>query len=504
MSIQASSHTPPASESNRLISTGVPGLDQLLTGGLTRRRLYLIEGRPGTGKTTLGLHFLLEGLRLSERCLYITPSETAAELRSIAESHGWSLDGIQVFQMPIGNGAKSEDLYTLYHPSEVELGETIEAVFAQVDQLRPSRVVFDSLSEMRLLARDPLRYRRHILELKRYFSERECTALLLDDHSAGERDLQLESLSHGVILLEQLSYEYGRTRRRLRVLKMRGVGIMEGFHDFALRRGGLTVYPQLEFGSSSKVKPTGVLRSGLTELDALLGGGLASGTTTLIIGPAGSGKSTLSAQFAAVGDSKTAIYLFEERRNTFIGRCDALGMRMSERQTSGQILIEQVESGSLSPGEFSHRIRRTVDNEGVTIVIIDSLNGYLTAIPQVTEPLARMHELVSYLNERGVATLMIVAQHGVIGAMEAPLDIGYLSDCLVVLRFFEAAGEVRRTISVVKKRTGPHEPTIRELRIGPGHLRVGDVLTEFEGVLTGVPRYLGTMEPLLPNGRTRP
>ena len=505
MSIQVSSHTAPAPESNHLTSTGIAGLDQLLTGGLTPRRLYLIEGRPGTGKTTLGLQFLLEGLRLSERCLYITLSETAAELRSIAESHGWSLDGIQVFQMPIGNGAKSEDLYTLYHPSEVELGETIEAVFAQVDQLRPSRVVFDSLSrDASPCAGSTSVSATHPgaeATIFRNVSARPCCSTTI---LRVREDLQLESLSHGVILLEQLPYEYGRTRRRLRVMKMRGVGVIEGFHDFALRRGGLTVYPQLEFGSSSKVKPTGVLRSGLTEFDALLGGGLTSGTTTLVIGPAGSGKSTLSAQFAAVGDSKTAIYLFEERRKTFIGRCDALGMRMSERQTSGQILIEQVESGSLSPGEFSHRIRRTVDNEGVTIVIIDSLNGYLNAIPQVTEPLARMHELVSYLNERGVATLMIVAQHGVIGEMEAPLDISYLSDCLVMLRFFEAAGEVRRAISVVKKRTGPHEPTIRELRIGPGHLRVGDVLTEFEGVLTGVPRYLGTMEPLLPNGRTRP
>ena len=501
MSTQASPLQPPASGSQHLISTGVPGLDQLLTGGLTPRRLYLIEGRPGTGKTTLGLQFLLEGLRRSEPCLYVTLSETAAELRAIAGSHGWSLGAMQVFQMPSSNGAKVEDQYTLYHPSEVELGETMDAVLRQVDQLRPTRVVFDSLSEMRLLARDPLRYRRQILELKRAFSQRESTALLLDDHSGGESDLQLQSLSHGVILLEQLPYEYGRTRRRLRVVKMRGVGTIEGFHDFALRRGGLTVYPQLHF-SSSPQEPE-LIRSGLSKLDELLGGGLEPGTTTLVIGPPGSGKSTLCAQYATVGNAKTAIFLFEERQRTFIGRCDALGMRLSDRLKSGQIFIEQIEPGTISPGEFAHRIQRMVEESRVKIVLIDSLSGYSNAIPQVNEPLARMHELISSLNESGVATLMVVAQHGVIGSMVAPLDVSYLSDCLVILRFFEAGGAVRRAISVVKKRTGPHETTIRELRIGPNQLQVGDPLTEFEGVLTGVPRYLGTAGPLLSDGHTR-
>ncbi|HEY7448823.1 MAG TPA: ATPase domain-containing protein [Vicinamibacterales bacterium] len=488
-----------AQRSKPLVSTGIAGLDQLLTGGLTPNRLYLIEGRPGTGKTTLGLHFLLEGLRQSERCLYVTLAETASELRAIAESHGWSLEGIQVFQMPTDTGAKSEDQYTLYHPSEVELGETMEAVLDRVDELRPTRIVFDSLSEMRLLARDPLRYRRQILDLKGHFAERECTALLLDDHSAGDADLQLESLSHGVILLEQLPYEYGRTRRRLRVVKMRGVATIEGFHDFSLRRGGLTVYPQLLFDSTAKGN-SGLLESGLPELDELLGGGIEAGTSTLVLGPAGSGKSTLCAQYATLERAKTAIYLFEERRKTYLARCDALGMRLSELQTSGQVLIEQIEAGSVSPGEFSYRIKRAVEEEGVTIVLIDSLNGYLNAIPQVSEPLARMHELVSYLNERGVATLMVVAQHGVIGSMEAPLDISYLSDCVVMLRFFEAGGAVRRAISVVKKRSGPHESTIRELRVGPNRLHVGKTLADFDGVLTGNPRYHGAAGPLLFNG----
>ena len=501
MSIQASSRTPPTPQSTQLLSTGIPGLDQLLTGGLTPKRLYLIEGRPGTGKTTLGLQFLLEGLGRSEKCLYVTLSETGAELQAIATSHGWSLAGMQVFQMPTLNAAKSEDQYTLYHPSEVELGETMEAVLSRVDQVRPSRVVFDSLSEMRLLARDPLRYRRQILELKGCFAERECTAFLLDDHSAGENDLQLESLSHGVILLEQLPYEYGRTRRRLRVVKMRGMSVIEGFHDFSLRRGGLTVYPHLQSVSSAEQERT-VIRSGLPELDELLGGGLQTGTTTLVIGPAGTGKSTLCGQYVTVGNLKTSIFLFEERQKTYIDRCDALGTNLTDRVNSGQVIIEQIEPGTLSPGEFSSRIQRSVEEGGVKIVVIDSLSGYLNAIPQVNAPLARMHELVSYLNDSGVATLMVVAQHGVIGPMEAPLDISYLSDCVVMLRFFEAAGEVRRAISVVKKRTGPHEATIREFRIGPNRLQVGNALTEFEGVLTGVPRYLGTPGPLLTDDRT--
>jgi circadian clock protein KaiC len=404
--------------------------------------------------------------------------------------------------MPTLNAAKAEDQYTLYHPSEVELGETMVAVLSQVDQLRPSRVVFDSLSEMRLLARDPLRYRRQILELKTCFSDRECTALLLDDHSRGENDLQLESLSHGVILLEQLPYEYGRTRRRVRIVKMRGMGVIEGFHDFALRRGGLTVYPQLQSASAPEQDPI-LIRSGLPELDELLGGGLQTGTTTLVIGPAGTGKSTLCGQYVTLGDLKTSIYLFEERQKTYIDRCDALGMHMTDRVNSGQVIIDQIEPGTLSPGEFSSRIQRSVEEGSVKIVVIDSLSGYLNAIPQVNEPLARIHELVSYLNGSGVATLMVVAQHGVIGSMAAPVDVSYLSDCLVMLRFFEAAGEVRRAISVVKKRTGPHEATIRELRIGPNRLRVGSALTDFEGVLTGVPRYLGAAGPLLTDDRTK-
>jgi circadian clock protein KaiC len=352
---------------------------------------------------------------------------------------------------------------------------------------------------LKLLAREPLRYRRQILALKEFFAGRDCTVLLLDDHSAGVSDLQLQSLCHGVILLEQLPYEYGRVRRRVRVVKVRGVPAIEGFHDFSIRRGGVVVFPQLRLDSTPQRRAPAPLASGIGELDQLLGGGLTWGTTTLLIGPAGTGKSTIGAQFVSqCSDTmRAALYLFDERAQTFITRCDAMGMQMSERVASGIIRIEQIEPGDLSPGEFSHAVGDAVD-AGARIVFIDSVNGYLNAIPQTDAPLARMHELLSFLNEHAVATILVTAQHGVIGtAMAAPLDVTYLADAVILLRFFEAHGAVRRAISVVKKRSGTHESTIRELRIGPDRLHVGGALTDFQGVLTGVPQYTGGADPLL-------
>lgn len=481
------------------ISTGIAGLDQLLRGGLTPNRMYLVEGFPGTGKTTLALQFLLEGRDRGEPTLYVTLSETEAELTSIAASHGWTLDGIRIFPLPMAEGISSEDQYTLYHPAEIELGETVKGVLATVDQLRPARVVFDSLSELKLLARDPLRYRRQILALKEFFSGRACTVVLLDDLSAGGGDLQLESLAHGVIVLELLPFEYGRARRRLRVAKLRGVNVVEGFHDFVIRQGGLEVFPQVDAGLGSSHRPGEGVQSGLPQLDHLLGGGLTWGTTTLLIGPAGSGKSTLAAQYAASGVTRTnaAVFLFDERVSTFVARCDAMGMKLSGRLKDGSVTIAQIEPGDMSPGEFSHRVVTAVKTNGARVVLIDSLNGYLNAIPQVEAPLVRMHELLSYLNESGVATIIVVAQHGVVGArMTTPLDVSYLADSVVLLRFFEARGMVRRALSVMKKRTGGHEATIRELRIGPDRLHVGDALSDFQGVLTGVPHYIGAAEAL--------
>ena len=481
------------------ISTGIPGLDELLRGGLTPNRMYLIEGSPGTGKTTLALQFLLTGRDRGESTLYVTLSETANELKAIATSHGWSLDGVELFQLAQSEGLKPEDQYTLYHPAEVELGDTVRAILETIERLQPTRVVLDSLSELKLLARDPLRYRRQILALKEFFAGRECTVLLLDDMTAGGADLQVESVAHGVILLETLPFEYGRARRRTRIVKIRGVAAIEGFHDFVIKRGGLEVFPQLVATTAAAPRPETNVVSGVPELDQLLGGGLTWGTTTLLIGPAGSGKSTLAAQYAASGvtHAKAAIFLFDERASTFVSRCDALGMNVSQRIADGSVTLQQIEPGEMSPGEFSFRVRVAVERDNARVITIDGLNGYLNAIPQVEAPLVRMHELLSFLNERGVATLMVVAQHGIVGSnMQTPLDVSYLADAVVLLRFFESQGMVRRALSVMKKRTGPHESTIREFQIGPDRLHVGKALSEFQGVLSGIPQYLGAPAPL--------
>jgi circadian clock protein KaiC len=478
--------------------TGISGLDYLLDGGLPARRLHLIEGDPGTGKTTLALQFLMEGRARGETCLYVALSETATELRGVATSHGWSLAGIEVFELARPDTLGPDEQYTLYHPSEIELGEMVKSVLEMVDRIRPSRVVLDSLSEMRLLARDPLRYRRQILALKEYFSGRDCTVLMLDDHTSADNDLQLQSIAHGVVLLEQLPSEYGRSRRRVRIVKLRGVGAREGYHDFKIQRGGLVVFPQLLSTRTGPRKP-GVVSSGVTELDTLLGGGLTWGTTTLFIGPAGVGKSTLAAQYVTANpDVPAAVYLFDERRETFIERCESLGMRMRERLVAGRLSLDQIEPGELSPGEFAHRVRERVEAHGCRIVLVDSLNGYLNAIPTGHAPLVRMHELAAFLNDHDVATLLVAAQHGMMGTqMASPIDVSYLADAVVLLRFFEADGMVRKAISVVKKRTGGHETTIRELAVGPERVRVGEPLSQFHGVMTGVPQYRGTAGPLL-------
>ena len=479
-------------------SSGIGGLDHLLRGGFPAHRLHLIEGDPGTGKTTLALQFLLEGRRLGEKCLYVTLSETAAELKAIAASHGWSLDGIEVFELSPA-GAAPADQYTLYHPAEIELAEMARRVLDATERVRPSRVVFDSLSEMRLLARDSLRYRRQILALKEYFAGRDSTVLLLDDRTSTQGDLQLRSIAHAVILLEQIASEFGQSRRRLSVVKVRGVPGVEGFHDFRIRRGGLAVFPQL-VPRGAKPEPEPPLESGVPELDVLLGGGLAPGTCTLFIGPAGTGKSTLGSQYLSQALSRmpSAAYLFDERQDVFVRRADALGMNLSSGLAARRLSVDQVEPGEMSPGEFASRVCARVEDEGARLVLIDSLNGYVNAIPTNHAPLVRMYELLAYLNDRGVATILIAAQHGIIGSqMSTPIDVSYLADTVVLLRFFEAYGAVRKAISVVKKRSGAHETTIREFAIGPERVRVGTPLSKFQGVLTGVPQYLGGTEPLL-------
>ena len=482
--------------------TGIKGLDQLLAGGLPIRRMHLIEGAPGTGKTTLALQFLLAARERGEPTLYVTLSENSDELATIAASHGWSLDGIEIQQLaPVPRGGGEE--YTLYHPAEVELADLTKTVLQRADQVQPTCVVIDSLSELRLLARDPLRYRRQVLGLKGYFADRGATVLVLDDHSLGEDDLQLRSIAHGVVSLEHLPFGYGRARRQLRIVKMRGMSVTEGFHDFVICHGGLTVFPQLIADREATSAAESPICSGLAQLDALIGGGLTWGTTTLFVGPAGVGKSTVAAQYlcgAANPERKAAVFLFDERLRTFVARCDALGMRATERIASGHLMPLQVDPGVTSPGEFAHRVRRLVDEEGVRLIGIDTLNGYLNAIPTTDAPTVRMHELLSFLNERGVATLITLAQHGTVGAaMPMPIDLSYLADAIVLFRFFEAAGQIRKAISVVKKRTGAHETTIRELTLGPSRIHVGEPLTEFHGVLTGVPQYTGTEKPLRPH-----
>ena len=487
----------PADPDTRTL-TGIAGLDQLLGGGLPAQRLHLIEGHPGTGKTTLALQFLMEGRRLGDSCLYVTLSETAAELRAVAVSHGWTLEGIHVFELSRPETLTGEQ-YTLYHPSEIELGEMAQAVLDITEQTKPKRVVLDSLSEMRLLARDPLRYRRQILALKQYFSKSDCTVLMLDDLTTGDNDLQLQSIAHGVVRLEQEPFEYGRPRRRVRIIKVRGVAATEGFHDFKIERGGLVVFPRLTPDSNDRPR-TAMIRSDIDELDRLVGGGLTWGTCTPLLGPAGSGKSTLAAQYVAATAPQcpAAVFLFDERRTTFIDRCEALGMHIRSRVESGNVTIERIEPGEISPGEFAHRVRKRVEGDGCRVVMIDSMNGYLHAIPSGHAPLVRMHELLAYLNERDVATILITAQHGMMGMnMVAPIDVSYLADCVIMMRFFEANGSVRKAISVVKKRTGSHEATIREYAIGPDRVRVGEPLTDFHGVMTGVPQYVGTSDPLL-------
>jgi circadian clock protein KaiC len=480
--------------------TGVAGLDVITRGGLPRDRLYLVDGNPGSGKTTLGLQFLLAGHDLGEVGLYITLSETEVELRMVAASHGMDVSGLTIHELSAAaRGVLPENQYTVFHPSEVELGETVKTIMEVVERIQPARVVFDSLSELRLLARDALRYRRQILALKQMFTGRHATVLLLDDRSADDTDLQVESLAHGVIRLEHMAPEYGAERRRLRVLKLRGVAAAGGYHDFTITTGGLVVYPRVAEAGSATIERE-VVSSGVPELDTLFGGGLDRGTTTLFLGPAGVGKSaigTLYACSAAERGERSAVFLFDETVDTYLWRGKGIGYDVSSAKYGDRVNITSINPGTLSPGEFIHRVKRAVDDGHARIVIIDSLNGYLTAMPQEHFLLLQIHELFTFLRKRGVLTMVMVAQSGLIGQMQSPVDLSYLADTVVLLRYFEAQGSVRQAISAMKKRSGAHERTIREFRITPQGIRVGEPLTEFRGVLTGVPLYTGSEGPLL-------
>jgi circadian clock protein KaiC len=489
------------------VATGVPGLDDVLGGGFTPNRLYLIEGNPGSGKTTLALRCLLEGAARGEKGLYVTLSETKAELADVAKSHGWALDAITVLELVAPESELEPDnQHAMFQPSEVELGVTTKAVLTEVERVKPRRVVIDSLSEMRLLAQSPLRYRRQVLALKQFFIGRECTVFLLDDLTSETEDLQLQSIAHGVVSLEQLAPEYGAERRRLRVTKLRGHKYRGGYHDFVIQTGGLAVFPRLIAGEHARGPTRGVLQAGNAELDALLGGGLPYGSSAVLIGPAGSGKSTLATQYvrAAAGRGERAVmFAFDERVETVLERAAGLGMDLTEHIESGRVTIQAVDTAELSPGEFGHLIRRAAEGEGgkpgARVVVIDSLNGYLNAMPEERFLTAQLHELLTYLGHKGVVTFLLVAQHGVVGQMEAPVDTTYLADTVILFRYFEAMGEVKQALSVVKKRSGKHERTIRELTLSNG-ITLGPPLRDFHGVLTGTPTYRGPDRALAGDG----
>lgn len=482
-------------------ATGVAALDDIISGGFTRGHMYLLEGEPGAGKTTLAIQFLLEGVRRGERVLYVTLSESEQELRFVARSHGWDLDGIAIMELSyLDDRHRPEEQYTVFDSADVELDDTINQLRMQVESIRPSRVVLDSLAEVKLLARDPLRFRREILVLKQYFIHQEATVLLLDDRSGSEPDIQVQSLVHGVIRLERLANEFGAERRRLIVSKLRGSRFRGGYHDYKIDTGGLTIFPRL-VAAEHRVPPTpGAILSGVGNLDNLLGGGLECGTSSLVLGPAGTGKSTVVTMYAlaaAASGMRTAMFLFDENVGTLLARCSALKMPIAEAIEAGTVTVQQIDPAEMSPGEFVQTIRDAIDKRGVGMIVIDSLMGLLNAMPEEKMLMSQLHEILSYLHQVGVTTLMTMVQHGLVERTTAPADLSYLADTLILLRYFEATGEVRQAISVLKKRTGIHERTIREMRVAENGIEVGLPLRDFQGVLTGVPSYLGHDFPLM-------
>jgi circadian clock protein KaiC len=474
-------------------ATGVPGLDDVLHGGLLPGRFYLVDGNPGAGKTTLALQYLLEGVRNGESCLYVTLSETKDELTAGAASHGWSLDGIQIVELVTEDSelAGDQDL-TMYHPSEVELSQTVRKVVDAVERYKPVRMVLDSLSELRLLSQSSLRYRRQILALKQFFTGRHCTVLLLDDRTAEGPDMQLQSIAHGVISLDHGVPAYGRALRQLKVVKFRGSDFRSGHQDMSIRRGGIEVFPRLIAAEHGADFRRDTVPSGIPELDALMGGGIDRGTATLVAGPPGSGKSTISLQYAAAAAARgdhAAVFAFEESKAILLARAAGIGMRIEEGRGPGQVMVRQVDPTDIAPGEFAHIVCRAVEEDNARVVVIDSLNGYLNAMPDNRSLLVQLRELLSFLNNHGVATFLVTAQSGMMGAaMRSPVDTSYLADSVVMMRLYEHQGKVKKAISTLKKRSGPHERTLRELGIDADGLTIGEPLRNFRGVLTGVPR----------------
>lgn len=472
---------------NSIASTGVPGLDEILRGGLPKKHLYFIQGDPGAGKTTLSLQFLIEGVRAGEKSMYVTLAASRSDLERVARSHGWDLSGIVVHEQ-IREPTAAERQATLFHASEVELGRTVQAILTAIDEEKPERLVIDSLAEVRLLSESTLRYRRQLLTLKQFLRDRGITTVVIDDRSLAARDSEIQGLAEGVIALERETPFYGTTRRRLEVAKLRGVDYRAGYHDFTIHPGGIKVYPRLT-AAQHPARHTGrAISSGVESLDALLGGGLDRGSGTIVMGPAGVGKSALATHFAvtaAKGGDRVAMFIFDENRSTLLARSASLGLDLQPDVDSGRLSIQQIDPAEMSPGEFAFSVRSTLENDGTSVVIIDSLNGYLNAMPEDRFLSLHLHELLSYLSDQGVATLLVVGQHGFVGRVTSEVDISYLADSVIVLRYYEDRAEMRRAISVLKKRTGPHERTIRELELTSKGLIVGQPLVKFRGIIGG-------------------
>ncbi len=484
---------PQNTDTNRFLSTGVPGLDTILGGGLTSDRLFLIEGEPGTGKTTLALQFLHEGVRRGESVIYITLAETRVELRAVAQSHGWSMDGIHVEDIiPNENILHPDQQFTIFHPSEIEMGMTTQRILDAIEKYKPTRVVLDSLSELQLLAESPLRYRRQVLALKQYLSGKGCTTLFLDDRTALSGDLQVRSVAHGVVTLELINQDYGSERRRVRIVKYRGIAFRGGSHDYKIVTGGLVVYPRLIAAHTRVTVPRDKLSSGIAALDLLTGGGLDGGTSTLVSGPPGTGKSSLCAQYvyaATQRGQKCAMFLFEEATSNLLLRCAGLGIDLQGAISKGLLTIQQIDPAEMAPGEFMQAVTDS-EGQGARVIVIDSLNGYLKAMPDERFLATHLHELLTYLGQRGVVTMLVGVQPGVIGgSMSTSVDASYIADSVIMLRYFEARGKVRQAISVFKKRVGLHERSIRLFSMSAKGIQVGDVLTNFHGILTGVPTF---------------
>ena len=481
-----------ASDPSPKTATGIKGLDAILAGGLPRGELHLVQGSAGTGKTTIGLQFLLEGAAAGEKALFITFAQTEAALRKVAASHGWSLDGVGVQELTGADAVHDKAEQTLFHTADVELGEMTDSIFVAIERLRPDRVVLDSVTSLRLLAGDPLRYRRQLLMMRQFLAGRPSTVLFLDGE---EPDVALEDTMHGVIRLERQAPEYGDVRRRLSITKMRGMAFNGGYHNYRIRTGGLDVFPRIRPQKQGEFTISETMTSGVAGLDSLLGGGLEEGTACLVIGPTGTGKTsvaTLYAYEAAKQGKQVALFCFDERPETFLARSEGLGMKVRELVAQGIISIKPISTAELSPGEFSQLVRNAVEEGQAKVVLLDSLTGYFHSMPQEEALLSQMHDLLTYLSQSGVLSILIVSQHGLIGqGIQGPLDVSYMADTVVLLRHFEAAGAVRKAISVIKKRSGPHETTIRELTLAPGGITVGEPIRDFSGVLSGMPTFQG-------------